>query len=148
MVCNIYFLFIFFFLGGGGLCIDIVQLRHRSQVTGMFATCHVCDMACLRHGMFAQLVFNLWGIVDKLLVSVFRKMQCSLLPHPLDSLKLPQLEAYRSTRQSSASHQHTVVIPKSRTSQHQRSFSASYARLWNSLPASVVDVPFWSVLQI
>ena len=74
-------------------------------------------------------------------ITVFRKMQCSLLPHPLDSLKLPQLKAYRSTRQSSASHQHTVVIPKSRTSQQQRSFLASYARLWNSLPASVVDVP-------
>ena len=41
----------------------------------------------------------------------------------------------------SASHQHTVVIQKYRTSQHQRSFLASYARLWNSLPASVVDVP-------
>ena len=52
-------------------------------------------------------------------LTVFRKMQCSLLPHPLDSLKLPQLKAYRSTRQSSASHQHTctctVVIPKSHT---------------------------------
>ena len=61
--------------------------------------------------------------------------------NPLDSLKLRQLKAYHSTRQSSASHQHTVAIPKSRTSQHQRSFLASYARLWNSLPASVVDVP-------
>ena len=27
------------------------------------------------------------------------------------------------------------------TSQHQRSFLAPYARLWNSLPSSVVDVP-------
>ena len=34
-------------------------------------------------------------------LTVFRKTQCSLLPHPLDSLKLPQLKAYRSTRQSS-----------------------------------------------
>ena len=42
-------------------------------------------------------------------LTVFRKMQCSLLPHPLDSLKLPQLKAYRSTRQSSASHQHSCL---------------------------------------
>ncbi len=71
-------------------------------------------------------------------LTVFKTIQCSLLPHPLDSLKLPLQIARRSTRQSCTQHPNTVIIPKSRTSQHQRSFISSCARLWNSLPASVV----------
>ncbi len=71
-------------------------------------------------------------------LTVFKKIQCSLLPHPLDSLKLPLQTARRSTRQSCTQCPNTVIIPKSRTSQHQRSFIPSCARLWNSLPASVV----------
>ena len=60
-------------------------------------------------------------------ITVFRKMQCSLLPHPLDSLKIHQLiTAYNSTRQSSICCHQVDVILISWTSQHQRSFTASY----------------------
>ena len=75
-------------------------------------------------------------------LTVFHNMQCSLccLIHwiVLNYLSLKHTVL-------PGSHLHPInihfVLPKCRTSQHQRSFLASYARVWNSLPASVVDVP-------
>ena len=81
-------------------------------------------------------------------LTVFRKMQCSLLAYPLDSLKLPQLKAYRSTRQSSASHQHRVVIPKSRTSHHQRSFFSFLCQALELFTSLCSGCSIWSVLWL
>ena len=68
-------------------------------------------------------------------LTVFHKAQVQLIPH-LASLILPQRPVQRSTR-TVLSSQLVVEVPRSRASQHLRTFSARTARIWNLFTATV-----------
>ena len=68
-------------------------------------------------------------------LTVFHKAQVQRIPH-LASLILPLRPVQRSTR-TVLSSQVVVEVPRSRASQHLRTFSARTARLWNLFTATV-----------
>ncbi|XP_042856530.1 uncharacterized protein LOC122243115 [Penaeus japonicus] len=70
-------------------------------------------------------------------LTVLHKAQVQQMPHLL-SLRLPPIVRERSTRTVQSSRL-LVDVPRSRSSQHQRTFSARAARLWN-LFTSTLDV--------
>ncbi|XP_042870705.1 uncharacterized protein LOC122252338 [Penaeus japonicus] len=70
-------------------------------------------------------------------LTVLHKAQVLQMPH-LFSLRLPPIVRERSTRTVQSSRL-LVDVPRSRSSQHQRTFSARAARLWN-LFTSTLDV--------
>ena len=77
---------------------------------------------------------------------VFHKAQVQGVPH-LARLRLPQREAVRDTRTVFSSHEQ-VGVPRSRASQHQRTFVSRVSRLWNNFTAAVPLVQELSTQQV
>ena len=78
-------------------------------------------------------------------LTVFHKAQVLQVPH-LASLRLPPRSTMRSTR-TVLSGRVLVEVPRSRSSQHLRTFSARTARLWNQFTA-MLDVSQMSTQQV
>ena len=78
-------------------------------------------------------------------LTVCHKTQVLRTPH-LTQLCLPLHPAHRTTRQAAAGNQR-VVVPLSHTSQHQRTYMARAARLWNGFTEATPDVPHMSNQQ-
>ncbi|XP_050733849.1 uncharacterized protein LOC127007175 [Eriocheir sinensis] len=77
---------------------------------------------------------------------VFHKAQVQGVPH-LARLRLPPREAVRDTRTVLSSHEQ-VGVPKSRASQHQRTFTSRVSRLWNTFTAAGPTVREISTQQV
>ncbi|XP_069979402.1 uncharacterized protein [Penaeus vannamei] len=78
-------------------------------------------------------------------LTVLHKAQVQQVPH-LSSLRLPPHGRERSTR-TVHSNRLLVEVPRSRSSQHQRTFSARAARLWNEF-TSTTDVAEMTTQQV
>jgi len=78
-------------------------------------------------------------------LTVLHKAQVQQVPH-LASLRLPPHGRERSTR-TVQSNRLLVEVPRSRSSQHQRTFSARTARLWNAF-TSTIDVAEMTTQQV
>ena len=78
-------------------------------------------------------------------LTVFHKAQVQQVAH-LDSLRLPPHTGQRSTR-TALSSRLLVEVPRSRSSQHLRTFSARTARLWNQFTATT-DVAEMTTQQV
>ena len=70
---------------------------------------------------------------------VFHKAKVQGVPH-LDRLRVPPRVLDRSTRTVLSSNE-LVEVPRSHTSQHQRTFASRVSRLWNTFVAATPDVP-------
>ena len=82
---------------------------------------------------------------DVAALTVLHKAQVQQVSH-LDSLRLPPLTLRRSTR-TVPNHQLLVEVPRSRASQHLRTFSARTARLWNMF-VPTTDVSMMTTQQV
>ena len=82
---------------------------------------------------------------DVAALTVLHKAQVQRVSH-LDSLRLPPLTLRRSTR-TVPYHQLLVEVPRSRASQHLRTFSARTARLWNMF-IPTTDVAMMTTQQV
>ena len=69
---------------------------------------------------------------------VFHKAQVQGVPH-LGRLRIPPRVLDRSTRTVLSSNE-LVEVPRSHTSQHQRTFASRVSRLWNTFTAATPDV--------
>ena len=78
-------------------------------------------------------------------LTVCHKTQVLRTPH-LTQLCLPLHPAHRTTRQAQAGH-HRVIVPLSHSSQHQRTYKARVARLWNGFTEATPDVSRMSTHQ-
>ena len=78
-------------------------------------------------------------------LTVCHKTQVLSTPH-LTQLCLPLHPAHRTTRQAQAGH-HRVIVPLSHSSQHQRTYKARVARLWNGFTRATPDVSRMSTHQ-
>nr|XP_027238532.1 uncharacterized protein LOC113829539 [Penaeus vannamei] len=78
-------------------------------------------------------------------LTVLHKAQVQQVPH-LSSLRLPPHGRERSTRTVHSSRL-LVEVPRSRSSQHQRTFSVRAARLWNEV-TSTTDVAEMTTQQV
>ncbi|XP_063593049.1 uncharacterized protein LOC134770109 [Penaeus indicus] len=78
-------------------------------------------------------------------LTALHKAQVQQVPH-LSSLRLPPHGRERSTR-TVHSNRLLVEVPRSRSSQHQRTFSARVARLWNAF-TSTIDVAEMTTQQV
>ena len=78
-------------------------------------------------------------------LTVFHKAQVQRMPH-LTSLRLPTRPVHWSTRTVQSS-QLLVGVPRSRASQHLRTFSARVARLWNIF-TTTIDVTYMTTQQV
>ncbi|MPC93761.1 hypothetical protein E2C01_088902 [Portunus trituberculatus] len=77
---------------------------------------------------------------------VFHKAQIQEVPH-LARLRLPYWPVERDTRTVSTTDQ-LVWMARSRSSQHQRTFTARTARLWNLFTVATPDVRQMSTTQV
>ncbi|XP_045130660.1 uncharacterized protein LOC123515839 [Portunus trituberculatus] len=77
---------------------------------------------------------------------VFHKAQVQGVPH-LARLQLPPRVAQRDTRTVLSSHEQ-VGVPRSRASQHQRTFISRVARLWNKFTTIVPAVSEMTTQQV
>ena len=77
---------------------------------------------------------------------VFHKAQVQGVPH-LARLRLPPRDAVRDTRTVLSSNEQ-VGVPRSRASQHQRTFTSRVSRLWNMFTAVVPSVRDMSTQQV
>ena len=78
-------------------------------------------------------------------LTVCHKTQVLHTPH-LTHLYLPPQPVHRTTRQALAENQR-VSVPLSHTSQHQRTYKAKTARLWNGFTEATPDVTHMSIHQ-
>ncbi|KAK3889544.1 hypothetical protein Pcinc_006453 [Petrolisthes cinctipes] len=83
---------------------------------------------------------------DVAALGVLHKAQVQEVQH-LAGLRLPPREAVRDTR-TVFSIQEQVGVPRSHTSQHQRTFTARTSRMWNEFTAAAPSMQDLSIQQV